>query len=634
MKTRRNSFLQWRWVVVLAVAAAAAGGQVSSGAQAGQTAGTTYDGFVLVRGGSFQMGDLWGDGPWAMQEAPAREVEVDDFLLAKHEVTVAEFSRFVEATGYKTAAEVDGPAIAKERAKRDPTYKDTGRYRYWRDHWFKQGPDHPVVMVAWEDAIVYCNWLSRQKGLPPAYDEKTGGLLAADGQPTTDVRMVKGYRLPTEAEWEFAARERGRKVRFGNGQDVARSTEMNFDAAGTGEMVPSLRMPKDNMYPYNEKGIDRDSTTPVGSFRANALGLFDMSGNAWEWCSDTSGPEYPTERRVNPCGQEGDGHVIRGGMHDTDAKACRASARIGWYRRACCPGSGFRLALSVDGPAGMVYVEGGAFQMGDQFGDGQKWLPETPVHEVEVGSFYLGRHEVTVRQFKQFAAATGYVTSAEKREGAYSQTPEETHWKLLPFKQTDDEPVVQMSWNDAAHYCNWLSRKAGLPVAYDEKTWALLDGEGRPTGDVRQVQGYRLPTEAEWEFAARERGRKVRFGNGQDVARSDEINFDATSDRYPYGLPGLNRQRSTPVAAFKPNTLGLFDMSGNAWEWCNDCAGDYPAQRRVNPCIPGDEPRILRGGSMGGDAKSVRVCSRACFGRADHCGNSGFRIALTSAVEK
>jgi formylglycine-generating enzyme required for sulfatase activity len=90
----------------------------------------------------------------------------------------------------------------------------------------------PVVMIPWEDAIVCCKWLSRQSGLPPAYDEKTG-----------------------------------------NGQDVARSGEMNFDAAGTGQTVPRLRLPKDNPYPYNQKGIRRGETCPVGSFRPNALGL-------------------------------------------------------------------------------------------------------------------------------------------------------------------------------------------------------------------------------------------------------------------------------------------------------------------------------------------------------------------------
>jgi formylglycine-generating enzyme len=281
-------------------------------------------------------------------------------------------------------------------------------------------------------------------------------------------------------------------------------------------------------------------------------------------------------------------------------------------------------------PPGMVYVEGGSFQMGDLFGDGKSWQPETPVHEVVLDSFYIAKHEVTFGQFKQFADATGYRTSAEKHEGAYSQSPSETHYKLLGYKQADDEPVLQMSWNDAAAYCNWLSKREGLSPAYDGKTGALLDADGRVTTDVRKVKGYRLPTEAEWEFAARERGKKVRFGNGKDVARASEINFDASSAKYAYAEKGVKRDRSTPVGSFAPNALGLYDMSGNAWEWCTDLLSEYPTTKRVNPYTPGDDPRILRGGSMGGDARGARVASRACFGRADHCGNSGFRLARTA----
>jgi formylglycine-generating enzyme required for sulfatase activity len=306
--------------------------------------GTKYEGFVWVQGGSFQMGDVWGDSPWAMKEVPVHEVQVDDFLLAKHETTVGEFERFVKATGHKTAAE----AQAGTQANRGFLKDGKQFYVSWREHWFKQAPDHPVLLIAWEDAIVYCNWLSREHHLPPAYDEKTQQLLTADGQPTRDVRHVKGFRLPTEAEWEFAARERGRKVRFGNGQDVARAGEMNFDAAGTGNMVPSMRMRGDNLYPYNEKGTNRGGSSPVGSFRPNALGLYDMSGNAWEWCTDNGGTDYPAEKQVNPCVLGGSGHIIRGGMYDTDAKACRASARIDWYPNAWCAGSGFRVALTVD----------------------------------------------------------------------------------------------------------------------------------------------------------------------------------------------------------------------------------------------------------------------------------------------
>lgn len=289
------------------------------------------------------MGDVFGDSPWAMEERPVREVRVGDFLIGRCEVTIGEFTRFVESTGYRTVAEVD-PA-----APRRAGGEDTGPAKpTWRAHWFEQAPDHPVVLMAWEDAVAYCNWRSREEGLPPAYDSKSGTLLDANGASTADVRQTRGYRLPTEAEWEFAARERGRKVRFGNGQDIARSSEMNFDAAGTGRTVPSLRLKADNLYPYNEPGVHRKGTTPVGAFRPNALGLHDMSGNAWEWCTDTGGASFGPGPLDNPCQLGGNTHLLRGGMHDTDAKACRVSARIDWRARAWCAGSGFRIARSVE----------------------------------------------------------------------------------------------------------------------------------------------------------------------------------------------------------------------------------------------------------------------------------------------
>jgi formylglycine-generating enzyme len=302
------------------------------------------EGFIPVKGGTFRMGDVWGDGPFAMSELPVHEVEVGDFLLGKYEVTMAEFGRFVTATGYKTAAEEAAGTVANPGMTKD------GRLFFpdWRvNGWFEQGPDHPAVMIAWEDAIVYCNWLSRLHRRPPAYDEKNGRLLDPDGRPAWDVRRTGGFRLPTEAEWEFAARERGRKVRFGNGRDTARAAEMNFDAAGTGRTVPSLRLGAGNLFPYNERGVHRRKTTAVGSFRPNALGLYDMSGNAWEWCCDT-GSDYTAGRQVDPCNQDGTSHILRGGQHDTDAKACRASARIDWYRGAFCTGSGFRVALTAE----------------------------------------------------------------------------------------------------------------------------------------------------------------------------------------------------------------------------------------------------------------------------------------------
>ena len=284
---------------------------------------------VYVKGGTFLMGDVLGDGDRAMlAEMPVHEVEVGSFMLSPNEVTVSEFRKFVKETGFKTFAEKDVEAKAgketNEKVKR-PT---------WDAHSYKQTGKHPVVWIAWEDAIVYCNWLSKKQNLAAAYDESTGQLLDKDGKVTTDVRQVKGLRLPTEAEWEYAARERGKKVRFGNGKNVARSDEINFDARKADKK-------------YSVKGEYRAGTTAVGSFAANALGLYDMSGNAWEWCTD-SGVDYPNEKVVNPYALNKGGHMVRGGTWDSGVANCRVTTRINWWLNSMCELTGFRVALTTE----------------------------------------------------------------------------------------------------------------------------------------------------------------------------------------------------------------------------------------------------------------------------------------------
>ena len=181
-----------------------------------------------------------------------RRVELDSFLIGAYEVTFDEYEAFCSAT-------------KRER----PFDHDYGRGR------------HPVINVSWLDAVAYCNWLSLQHGLRPVYAIE-GGAVSADWS-------ANGFRLPTEAEWEYAAREGGKKVRFGNGKDTANPTMINF------ESHPSLQTS------YSMAGESRNRPLPVGSFAPNSLGLYDMSGNVWEWCWDRSAP-YPREAQVNPRG--------------------------------------------------------------------------------------------------------------------------------------------------------------------------------------------------------------------------------------------------------------------------------------------------------------------------------------------
>jgi len=286
---------------------------------------------VYVKGGAFLMGDVLGDGDRAMlAETPDHEVEVGDFMIATYEVTVAEFRQFVADTGFRSLAETDG----QQKATKEMVEQGKIPCPNWKGHWFEQTDRHPAVWIAWEDAIVYCNWLSKKNGLPVAYDESTGELLDTDGKVTTDVRQVQGFRLPTEAEWEYAARERGRKVRFGNGQNVARADQMNFDA-------------RKKEQEYCVQGEYRAATTRVGTFPPNELGLYDMSGNAWEWCTD-SGVDYVAGKTVDPYALHKGGHMARGGNWDSGAAGCRVTTRINWWLKTMCAATGFRVARTAD----------------------------------------------------------------------------------------------------------------------------------------------------------------------------------------------------------------------------------------------------------------------------------------------
>jgi len=265
-----------------------------------------------------------------------------------------------------------------------------------------------------------------------------------------------------------------------------------------------------------------------------------------------------------------------------------------------------------DVPEGFVLVEGGTFMMGSTEGHDD----EKPVHRVTVSDFFISRYEVTVSDFQKFINATGYRTDAERGDGAYVWTGKwekkaDASWKNPYMRQSDQDPVVCASWNDAVRYCNWISELEGLTPAYtisgNSVTW------------IESANGYRLPTEAEWEYAAR----------GGNQSRGYTYSGSSSADEVAW-YDGNSGNKTHPVGQKKPNELGLYDMSGNVWEWCWDWYGDYGSSSSTDPKGPSSgSSRVLRGGSWGSLSRRLRTAN--CHGYLPDLRDlhGGFRLFRT-----
>lgn len=266
----------------------------------------------------------------------------------------------------------------------------------------------------------------------------------------------------------------------------------------------------------------------------------------------------------------------------------------------------------------MVLVRGGTFSMGDQFGEG--YGDETPVHSVTLSDYYMGKYPVTFDEYDEFCAATG------------REKPDDNDWG------SGRRPVINVDWYDAVEYCNWRSQKENLGAVYSIDK-SRKDPNNQHSKDTKKwtvvanydAKGYRLPTEAEWEYAAREGGKKVRFGNGKDIADPKEINFYEDVPP-PYSIKGLDHSKTVEVGSLNsPNALGLYDMSGNVCEWCGDWYGEqYYADSAGarNPFGPDSGKfRVLRGGSWYYLPETCRVTSRHWFGPGFQFFAFGFRVA-------
>ena len=247
----------------------------------------------------------------------------------------------------------------------------------------------------------------------------------------------------------------------------------------------------------------------------------------------------------------------------------------------------------------ILLVEGGTFTMGDEFGD----LPDgcRPVHEVTLTyDFWLGKYEVTFDEYDTFCEATGRSKTSDLGWGRGSR------------------PVIFVSWWDAVAYCNWLSEKEDLPKAYDDEG-NLLDASGNVTTDITKVVGFRLPTEAEWEYAAR--GGK--HHSPYKYSGSDNIEKVAW---YFFNSGVVSHE----VGQKLPNALGIYDMSGNVREWCSDFYEPYSDSAQTNPYNNSGSRRVARGGDCNSYAVGIRVDHRQSYSPNSCYGVIGFRIARTN----
>jgi len=531
---------------------------------------------VGIPGGSFTMGSS------GVYEAhPAHPVNVPSFYMSKYEVTQAQWR-----------AVANLPRILRHL---DP---DPSQFK---------GASLPVERVSREDAIEFCARLSRATG--------------------------RTYRLPSEAEWEYACRA-GTETPYAFGEAI-NSRLVNYK-----ETYPDGSKPKPAY---------RVRTTPVGSLGvANRFGLYDMHGNVAEWCMDPWHDFYvraPGDGSVWEAGGAKTDHVVRGGSWDDRDHLCRADYR---FKRSMNDQAGVRLVaaraaeaepikpvaeikptsareMAAKGAGGlplrayefdtvtvdlngvsesrrkgqasyyvedlketgleMVEIPAGAFKMGWSEDDQQR-----PVHLVKMPSFYLSKYEVTQAEWRAVAKLPKVNRDLK---------PDPSHFKGVNL------PVDSVSWYEAIEFCARLSRATG--------------------------RTYCLPTEAEWEYACRG-GTTSEFAFGDNIT-PDLVNYDG---RFSLGSAphGVFRKQTTPVGSLGvANGFGLYDMDGNVREWCLDpwhesykgAPGDGSAwQAGGKP-----ESRVTRGGSWDQPAHMCRAAGRNwCPPDSCRLEYFGFRVVM------
>ena len=548
-----------------------------------------------------------------------RFVPVGDQLFAIWDTRVRDFAEFVRATNYQLTGPMES-ILDGVQGQHGKTWDAPG---------FPQTEDHPVIGVSWKDAMEFCSWLTQK--------ERSVGLLQ-EGQ---------YYRLPTDQEWSQAAgidHEDGATPE----ERSARALELypwgsNFPPpTGTGNYAGAEMRGAD--WPANWRFIQGYNdgftrTSPVGSFKPNALGIYDLGGNAWQWCMDKFSAT-------------GDSRVLRGASWaNADPALLKANRRIDAVvdNRTDC--YGFRCVLQTP-VYGIVTVQsepkGAAVSLNGK----------------EMGHTPLVLENVTPGPAKFEVRLNGYKTEFIERNIEGRQDLDLPLLKLTPvacpvrdhefvnslqmkfvpirrllvsiwdtrvvdfriycrainrgmpvpgFAQTEADPVVLVNRSDAESFCDWLTQKE------------------RGEGLIRPSDQYRLPTDLEWsQFAG------LPAEQGDSPAARDSRN----QKHYPWGetwpppadvgnLGNPPDQRSvkrrflhtSPVASFSPNQFGIYDFTGNVWQWCSDPYGGSSTFANFG---------VLRGGSWNTYGVRLLLTSyRNVVAPDDRDPTYGFRCVLS-----
>ena len=645
---------------------------------------------TLIPAGSFLMGSSdaeirriqneW-DAPENMltPETPVHKVEISKpFLMGKYHVTVGQFRLFVNETGYRTVAERQGWGWLYDEGKKHWIKKSGAS---WKNPGTGAWEDDPITLICHVDAEAFCEWLSQK-----------------------DHRQ---WRLPTEAEWEYAARGGLESKRFPWGDEYPDGKKAN---------IADISSPM----PWGDKTVDDGYSrwSPGGCYEPNGFRLYDIVGNLWQLCSDYYEPKaYETVRSgaIDPTGpRTGKERIVRGGNWAFGAGIARNAFRYGISPTMCVDVTGFRVVAELNprdsepiraypdelknsehmlrlfekvkdlvsagkraearklveglfkpnpadsmNPADpgffvrslldafidettdnklqtfsnslgmdMIRIPAGSFIMGSSESDiswamnplaGEQPVNlenEYPLHKVRLSRpFLISATPVTVGQFRRFVEETGYVTDAENQKGgqAYNmqhlrfERKEGSNWRDPGWIVTDDQPVTMVSCYDAEAFANWLT--------------------------AREKQPYKLPTEAQWEFAARGGRAIAQFPWGDTFPDGWKANYADSNKEFPWSDRNADCGYKTvaPVGTYQPNGYGLYDMAGNVLHWVRDHYKEdyYSFTPEIDPEGPGQgEYRVMKGGAWTSGPVDLRCAFRG-WGRPDLAiYNSGFRVII------